>query len=196
MTSALPSPMQAPAMRGTFDALARQTAERSKIEAAGEAALRRLYAMACRDSGQCRYIAHFLLGLYNGQRFPFDLTNLRGLDGALFEDCMAVLRMDARVTAREVHRYFDDGGRKFEQLAASLWVSIGKAPHEPARGTSDWYYKYDDERNAQLVKCKANPVELARTQECLLAVEANQRRAKEIAALKDAPIFESRGAQP
>jgi len=125
VTSKLPPPMAAqpisdssnPAMREIYDKLARHAAERPKIEAAGEAALRRLYDVACRDSGQCRYVARFLLGLYNSQRFPFKLTDLRGLDDALFDDCMAVLRMDARVTAREVHKYFDDGGRKFERLA-------------------------------------------------------------------------------
>jgi hypothetical protein len=91
--------------------------DRARIESEGLEALHRLYEVACRDSGQCRFVARFLLGLYNGQRFPFDLTDLRGLDSALFEDCMTVLRMDARLTLREVHAYFQNGGRKFEQLA-------------------------------------------------------------------------------
>ena len=84
---------------------------------AGVAALRRLLEVAQRDSGQCRRIAHFLLGLYNGDRFPFDLTDLRGIDDALFEDCMRVLRMDARHCQKEVHAYFPNGGRIWEQLA-------------------------------------------------------------------------------
>lgn len=87
------------------------------LETRGVAALRRLYLVACRDSGQCRYIARFLLGLYNGSRFPFDLTDLRAIDTELFDDCMAVLNMDARITRQEVHTYFEDGGAKFEQLA-------------------------------------------------------------------------------
>ena len=73
------------------------------LETRGVAALRRLYLVACRDSGQCRYIARFLLGLYNGMRFPFDLTDLRAIDAELFDDCMAVLNMDARLTRQEVH---------------------------------------------------------------------------------------------
>lgn len=89
---------------------------RAKIEERGFEALQRLYVIACRDTGQARKIAGFLLGLYNGDRFPFDLTDLRGLDDDLFEDCMAVLRMDARLTRQEVHNYFDRGGQKFEQL--------------------------------------------------------------------------------
>ncbi len=95
----------------------KERTQRPTLEAAGFEALQRLYAVANDHSGQCRYVARFLLGLYNGRRFPFDLTDLRGLDRALFEDCMTVLRMDARVTSREVHTYFDKGGTKFEALA-------------------------------------------------------------------------------
>lgn len=95
----------------------RQEAERPRLEAEGFEALQRLYVVATQDSGQCRYIARFLLGLYNGRRFPFDLTDLRAIDGGLFDDCMAVLRMDAQVTRKEVHQYFTDGGKRFEQLA-------------------------------------------------------------------------------
>lgn len=90
---------------------------RAKLEEEGFEALQRLYAVACRDTGQARKVACFLLGLYNGDRFPFDLTDLRGLDDDLFSDCMLVLRMDARVCRQEVHNYFDAGGRKFERLA-------------------------------------------------------------------------------
>lgn len=93
--------------------------QRAEIEESGFEALQRLYVTACRDTGQARKIAAFLLGLYNGDRFPFDLTDLRGLDDGLFEDCMTVLLMDARLTRREVHNYFDRGGQKFEALVAN-----------------------------------------------------------------------------
>ena len=91
--------------------------DRHAIEEAGFEALQRLYVVAIGPSGQSRDVAAFLLSLYNGRRFPFDPTDLRGLDAVLFEDCMTVLRMEARVTAREIHTYFADGGRKFEALA-------------------------------------------------------------------------------
>mgnify|MGYP003601165290 CR=1 FL=1 len=104
------------------------------IETRGVMALRRLYELAIRDSGQCRYIAHFLLGLYNGSRFPFDLTELRALDDNLFEDCMAVLRMDARFTRKEIHEYLDDGGPRFERLArdwvSRIWSRCGRRPRD------------------------------------------------------------------
>lgn len=95
-----------------------------EIRARGEAALRRLLPIAQNSSGQCRYVAAFLLGLYNGSRFPFDLTNLRAVDRAIFDDCIAVLQMDAQLL-KEVHLYFDDGGAVFERLAEQ-WVIVDR----------------------------------------------------------------------
>lgn len=91
-----------------------------KVRADGEAALRRLLPVAQGDTGQSGVVARFLLGLYNGRRFPFDLTELRRLDAGLLDDCLAVLKMDA-TPLKEVHEYFPDGGRIFEALAAA-WV--------------------------------------------------------------------------
>lgn len=87
-----------------------------EIRAAGLDALTRLLPIAQGSSGQCRYVAAFLLGLYNGDRFPFDLTNFRCLDRKIFKDCMAVLAMDYQ-PAQEVHCYFEHGGEIWEQLA-------------------------------------------------------------------------------
>lgn len=79
-------------------------------------ALKRLWIIANGHSGQCRHVAGFLLGLYNGERFPFDLTGFRSLDTDIFADCLSVLEMD-NCPAQEVHEYFPDGGRLFENLA-------------------------------------------------------------------------------
>ncbi len=92
-------------------------AQRPQVLAEGTAALLRLFQVAQGDTGQSGRIARFLLGLYNGPRFPFDLTDFRAIDRALFADCMAVLRMDAS-PEQEVHRYFPNGGDAFERLAA------------------------------------------------------------------------------
>lgn len=83
---------------------------------AGEAALRRLLPIARHFTGQGERVARILLGLYNGRRFPLDLTNLRSLDDAILDDVLAVLRMDANAY-QEVHRYFENGGAIFEQMA-------------------------------------------------------------------------------
>lgn len=113
------------------------SSQRFEVESEGFEALYRLYEVACRSTSQCRVVAGFLLGLYNSERFPFPLTELRGLDDDLFEDCMRVLRMDARVTSREVHTYFDDGGRKFEQLATDWRFASAQPPKvEPPLGRS------------------------------------------------------------
>jgi hypothetical protein len=45
-------------------------------------------------SGQTHRLVAFLGGLYNGPRFPFDLTDLRSLDHALADACLDVLRYD------------------------------------------------------------------------------------------------------
>lgn len=82
----------------------------------GVAALQRLIIVSQRDSGQSKYFAGFLLGLYNGKRFKYDLTYFRSLNQILFEDCLLVLRMDWR-PQMEVHEYFDNGGNLCEQLA-------------------------------------------------------------------------------
>lgn len=100
-----------------FAELESRRALRPAIEADGIAALERLLPIAGSDTGQSRRIARFLLGLYNGHRFKFNLTDLRGLDDALHDDCLAVLRMD-HCPAKEVHQYFDHGGEIFERLAA------------------------------------------------------------------------------
>jgi hypothetical protein len=84
--------------------------------APGVAALQRLLNIAQGHSGQCKYVAGFLLGLYNGTRFKFDLTDFRCLDTAIFLDCLEVLKMD-HTPVREVHLYFKDGGKIWGQLA-------------------------------------------------------------------------------
>lgn len=91
--------------------------ERQAATDLGVPALIRLAAIADRDTGQADTVRSFLLGLYNGYRFPFNLTRLRGLDKALFDDCMAVLTLDARATAKEVHHYLDNGDDQFERWA-------------------------------------------------------------------------------
>ncbi|QZA80217.1 DUF7673 family protein [Deefgea piscis] len=99
-----------------IDQMRAHQAERKAATVAAQPALIRLMAVAERDTGQSRVIAKFLLGCYNGNRFPFDLTDFRVLDHALFNDCMLVLSMDSYCT-QEIHCYFENGGQRFEKLA-------------------------------------------------------------------------------
>lgn len=93
--------------------------DRQQAHSAGLPALQRLADVAQGDSGQARIVGLFLLGLYNGADYPFDLTQLRGLDLALFQDCQAVLHLDYH-PEREVHEYLVQGDALFSRLRATL----------------------------------------------------------------------------
>ncbi|EHP44228.1 hypothetical protein OR16_04602 [Cupriavidus basilensis OR16] len=92
--------------------------------------LAHLVEVAEGDTGQAGIVARFLAGLYNGTNFPFDLTELRGLDADLFEHCLAVLRLDNRPKV-EVHRYFTDGDELWQCMIAR-WNLDQQPPAEPA----------------------------------------------------------------
>lgn len=93
---------------------------RAEIREQAVPALLRLFSIAKGDSGQCGHVAAFLLSLYNGSRFTFDLTDFRSLDREIFDDCMLVLKMDA-MPEQEVHCYIKDGQKQFEELAKN-WL--------------------------------------------------------------------------
>ncbi|WKL67811.1 hypothetical protein Q1Z72_03825 [Pseudomonas qingdaonensis] len=95
--------------------IAAEEAERPAIRVKGIEALQRLVPVALRDSGQSRIVGRFLLSLYNGSAFPFALTDLRGLDSSLWDDCLAVLRLDRRPEL-EVHEYIENGDDIWSQL--------------------------------------------------------------------------------
>jgi hypothetical protein len=65
-------------------------------------------------TGQSRRIVVFLAGLYNGQDYPFDLTELRAVDRDIAEDCLSLLALDTR-GIQEV-RYIEDGGAVWEAM--------------------------------------------------------------------------------
>ena len=97
-------------------------------------AVKRLFAAAQRGSAQSGSIARFLLALYEGKRFPFDLTELRSVHHELFSDCLTVLRMDVN-TRQEIHSMVDGGGKAFEQLAEKWAVLDVTALRDAARLT-------------------------------------------------------------
>ncbi len=100
--------------------LARQ--ERARKRPAQIEAAKQLWSVAQSDTGQSQVAARFLLGLYNGDRFPFDLTEFRRLDTDLFEKCLQVLEMDA-TPEREIHDAMGIPGEAFERLARDWgWV--------------------------------------------------------------------------
>lgn len=78
----------------------------------------RLLKIRRSDTHQSKIVARFLLSLYNGGRFHFDLSEFRCVDNAIFQDCLLVLAVDTHLV-QEVHRYFDNGGEIWEQMAAA-----------------------------------------------------------------------------
>lgn len=59
-------------------------------------------------TGGARRLVEFLAGVYNGQDYPFDLTELRGLDRTLADACLDYLNYD-RLGIKEVHRHLSNG---------------------------------------------------------------------------------------
>ncbi|MDG4868632.1 hypothetical protein P8631_11530 (plasmid) [Guyparkeria sp. 1SP6A2] len=89
---------------------------RVELETQGQPALERLVAIASGESHQCIHIRHFLLGLYNGPVFPFDMTRLRALDEDIQADALTVLEAD--MTPRvEIHERIENGSAIFDAWA-------------------------------------------------------------------------------
>ena len=61
-------------------------------------------------TGGARRLVRFLAGLYNGTDYPFDLTELRGLDTQLANACLDYLNYD-RLGKTEVHKHLVNGER-------------------------------------------------------------------------------------
>lgn len=82
------------------------------------------------DHSEAKVAACMLLGLYNGYRFQFDLTELRRLDADNLKRALALLELDAR-PHMEVHEWLNrlygrtDFGQRFEHLA-HRWNLKGK----------------------------------------------------------------------
>lgn len=108
---------------------AQRTATLSHYSLVQQDAALRLYQLVKRHNGTSggNAAAKLLLGLYNGQRFPFDLTDFRLFDEGNLRDAMTVLQMDAHHTWCEIHMLLDailgagaNTGAEFEHWAYNL----------------------------------------------------------------------------
>ena len=107
---------------------------RSRDAITGEAilALERI-ARAIRQNpgtGQVRRLVLFVAGCYNGTDFPFDLTELRGLDDDLACACIAYLDYD-RLGIREIHRL-----QVFSESELHAWFRRYDLVDDPSGGSS------------------------------------------------------------
>lgn len=116
--------------------IAAENARQRERLAAGIPALLRLVKVALSDTGQSQVCGRFLLGLYNGPCYRFDLTDLRRLDAVLFDDCMSVLRMDAN-PVREIHNLIEDGDVVFRRLRM-YWATEDEASDWPQDERNEW----------------------------------------------------------
>lgn len=94
-------------------------------------ALRTFFNLATQQShGAAHVAAQVLLGLYNGERFPFNLAELRRLDASHLDMALALLRFDAS-PRKEVHEWLNtlygrtDFGMRFEHIAHN-WRMKGR----------------------------------------------------------------------
>ena len=67
-------------------------------------------------TGQAGRLIRFLAGIYNGNEFPFDLTDLRALDTSLASACLDYLNYD-RLGKQEVHHHLAGGEQELH-----LWM--------------------------------------------------------------------------
>jgi hypothetical protein len=95
----------------------RQIQAEQDVVTAGVTALHRLLKRVEDNwhTGQARRIVAFLAGLYNGTDYPFDLTELRGVDRDIAADALDVLRLDS-LGQKEVHRYVEKGDAVWREL--------------------------------------------------------------------------------
>ena len=78
-------------------------------------------------SGQARRLVGFLAGLYNGQDYPFDMTELRGLDTALANACLDYLNYD-RLGVKEVHKHLSNGDTDLHRWLADYSIEPASRP--------------------------------------------------------------------
>jgi hypothetical protein len=124
------TPTQSAALAARAIALAAQrTAVLSHYTQVQQDAALHLYNLVKRnrDTGGGIRVTKFLLSLYNGDRFQFDLTDFRALDDDAFKAALMVLEMDARRRWCEIHVLLNailggnaDAGAEFEHWAYDL----------------------------------------------------------------------------
>lgn len=75
-------------------------------------------------TGQSRRLVRFVAGCYNGSDYPFDLTELRGLDTCLANACLDYLDYD-RLAIREIHHHLPGGEGTLHQWLYDYGVLVG-----------------------------------------------------------------------
>ena len=74
-------------------------------------------------TGQASRLVRFVAGCYNGSDYPFDLTELRGLDTSLVQACLDYLDYD-RLGIREIHHHLHGGDLVLHQWLRRYEVRV------------------------------------------------------------------------
>jgi hypothetical protein len=77
-------------------------------------------------TGGARRLVKFLAGVYNGQDYPFDLTELRGLDTALANACLDYLNYD-RLGIKEVQKHLANGDRDLHRWLEEYGIAASSS---------------------------------------------------------------------
>jgi hypothetical protein len=72
-------------------------------------------------TGQAGRLVRFLAGLYNGQDYPFDLSDLRALDTRLADACLDYLNYDA-LAMYEVRHHLTGGDRELNRWVVAYGI--------------------------------------------------------------------------
>lgn len=83
---------------------------------AGIPALERLYELAQGVTHESYIAGLFLVGFYDGKRFPFNLSRLKELQPSNFMDCMLVMHLEFQAR-QEIYDYLELEVTDFEQMA-------------------------------------------------------------------------------
>jgi hypothetical protein len=78
-------------------------------------------------TGGARRLVKFLAGVYNGQDYPFDLTELRGLDTNLANARLDYLNYD-RLGIKEVHKHLANGERDLHRWLEEYQIKAALRP--------------------------------------------------------------------
>jgi hypothetical protein len=113
--------------RPRMDALDRDVAT---IKLRALAALKTIEAAihAHPTAGGTKRLVRFLAGVYNGQDYPFDLTELRSLETQLANACLDYLNYD-RLGIDEVHVHLENRGRDLHRWLEEYGIESATSPH-------------------------------------------------------------------
>lgn len=106
----------------------------------GTRALNRLIPTALSHTAQGQVVGRFLLGLYDGAEYRFELPQLYHLGLRRFEDCLRVLNMDYAPEV-EVHERVEGGGDIWRQLIGQWRTLRPQQPKHHFHGMSPGAYK-------------------------------------------------------